>query len=339
MPIGNDVFIPLEVVIARHLGELFPGWRSSSHDHFRVTRDADFTVPTRQTISSGRWRTSCAVAASARPSASRSRPRWRPTCASTCGAARSRGDRGRRRGRAARPRGPLVAARRRGRQALRYPPWQPAVKPEFTGRRRARRRVRGHARVICSCTTVRPSKQRRTPGAAGGGGPGRPRGQDDGVPDLGRLRTRAVTDRSGRARQAGGLPGGAEGPLRRAAQHRLGARARGGRRARGARSPRPQDPRQGPARGAARGPRRPPLRSHRNGTTTRRPHASTRTTALHRDREIAADVAELFNALTGAARSPGYRKTVVAPDHMRTWLLDQVEQTIDAHRTRRRASS
>ncbi|HYN91886.1 MAG TPA: polyphosphate kinase 1, partial [Thermoleophilaceae bacterium] len=48
------------------------------------------------------------------------------------------------------------------------------------------------------------------------------------------------------------------------------------------------------------------------------------------DREIGADVAELFNSLTGAARSPGYRKAVVAPDHMRAWFLDQVRQTIDA---------
>jgi polyphosphate kinase len=50
------------------------------------------------------------------------------------------------------------------------------------------------------------------------------------------------------------------------------------------------------------------------------------------DREIAADVAELFNTLTGAASSPSYRKAVVAPDHMRSWFLEQVEQTIEAHR-------
>jgi polyphosphate kinase len=48
------------------------------------------------------------------------------------------------------------------------------------------------------------------------------------------------------------------------------------------------------------------------------------------DRDVAADVAELFNALTGAARSPEYRKAVVAPDHMRSWYLDQVERTIEA---------
>lgn len=49
------------------------------------------------------------------------------------------------------------------------------------------------------------------------------------------------------------------------------------------------------------------------------------------DHDVAADVAELFNALTGAARSPEYRKAVIAPDHMRSWYLDQVEQTIEAH--------
>jgi polyphosphate kinase len=50
------------------------------------------------------------------------------------------------------------------------------------------------------------------------------------------------------------------------------------------------------------------------------------------DREIAADVAELFNALTGAARSPSYRKVITAPDHMRNFILEQTERTIEAHR-------
>ena len=50
------------------------------------------------------------------------------------------------------------------------------------------------------------------------------------------------------------------------------------------------------------------------------------------DRELGADVAELFNALTGAARSPSYRKAIVAPDHMRNWIIDQIEQTIEAQR-------
>jgi polyphosphate kinase len=49
------------------------------------------------------------------------------------------------------------------------------------------------------------------------------------------------------------------------------------------------------------------------------------------DRAIAADVAELFNTLTGAARSPSFRKVVTAPEDMRPWFLDQVERTIAAH--------
>jgi polyphosphate kinase len=49
------------------------------------------------------------------------------------------------------------------------------------------------------------------------------------------------------------------------------------------------------------------------------------------DRDIVADVAELFNTLTGAARSPSYRKIVTAPDDMRDWFLDEVRRTIAAH--------
>jgi polyphosphate kinase len=50
------------------------------------------------------------------------------------------------------------------------------------------------------------------------------------------------------------------------------------------------------------------------------------------DRGIADDVAELFNSLTGAARTPEYNEVVVAPEHMRRWFLDEVERTIDAKR-------
>ena len=44
VPIGDDTFVPLELVIARNLDELFPGMEILRHDFFRVTRDADFTV-------------------------------------------------------------------------------------------------------------------------------------------------------------------------------------------------------------------------------------------------------------------------------------------------------
>jgi polyphosphate kinase len=50
------------------------------------------------------------------------------------------------------------------------------------------------------------------------------------------------------------------------------------------------------------------------------------------DREIAADVADLFNSLTGAARLPSYNKVIVAPEHMRDRLLDEIGRTVEAHR-------
>jgi polyphosphate kinase len=42
--IGDDTFVPLENAIAQHLGQLFPGMEVVSHAMFRVARDADFTV-------------------------------------------------------------------------------------------------------------------------------------------------------------------------------------------------------------------------------------------------------------------------------------------------------
>jgi polyphosphate kinase len=51
------------------------------------------------------------------------------------------------------------------------------------------------------------------------------------------------------------------------------------------------------------------------------------------DRDISADVAALFNALTGAARPPGYRKALVAPERMRDGLLAEIEKTVEAHRS------
>jgi polyphosphate kinase len=44
IPIGPSTFVPLEEVIARHLGDLFPGMEILRHSMFRVARDADFTV-------------------------------------------------------------------------------------------------------------------------------------------------------------------------------------------------------------------------------------------------------------------------------------------------------
>ncbi|HET8674085.1 MAG TPA: polyphosphate kinase 1 [Thermoleophilaceae bacterium] len=44
LPIGRSTFVPMEELIARHLDDLFPGMEIVHHSMFRVTRDADFTV-------------------------------------------------------------------------------------------------------------------------------------------------------------------------------------------------------------------------------------------------------------------------------------------------------
>src|SRR5262249_56079156 len=49
------------------------------------------------------------------------------------------------------------------------------------------------------------------------------------------------------------------------------------------------------------------------------------------DEEIGADVADMFNFLTGFARPRGYRRVLVAPQHMREGIVAEVERTIAAH--------
>ena len=49
------------------------------------------------------------------------------------------------------------------------------------------------------------------------------------------------------------------------------------------------------------------------------------------DEQIGADVADMFNFLTGMARPLGYRKLLIAPNGMREALLDEIDQTVQAH--------
>jgi polyphosphate kinase len=50
------------------------------------------------------------------------------------------------------------------------------------------------------------------------------------------------------------------------------------------------------------------------------------------DEAIAADVADLFNSLTGFARPAGYRKAVVSPAYLRDGILEEISKTVKAHR-------
>ena len=50
------------------------------------------------------------------------------------------------------------------------------------------------------------------------------------------------------------------------------------------------------------------------------------------DERIGADVADMFNFLTGFARPRRYRQVLVAPAHLRDGILAEIERTIEAHR-------
>ena len=49
------------------------------------------------------------------------------------------------------------------------------------------------------------------------------------------------------------------------------------------------------------------------------------------DEDIGADVADMFNFLTGYARPRGYRKVLVAPDHLRDGILAEIERVTAGH--------
>jgi polyphosphate kinase len=49
------------------------------------------------------------------------------------------------------------------------------------------------------------------------------------------------------------------------------------------------------------------------------------------DEQIGADVADMFNYLTGFGRPLHYRKVLMAPEHLREGIVEQIERTIAAH--------
>ncbi|HEU4706864.1 MAG TPA: polyphosphate kinase 1 [Solirubrobacterales bacterium] len=50
------------------------------------------------------------------------------------------------------------------------------------------------------------------------------------------------------------------------------------------------------------------------------------------DPDVGADVAEMFNFLTGYGRPAEYRKLLVSPTTMRDQIVDEIERTVEAHR-------
>ena len=55
------------------------------------------------------------------------------------------------------------------------------------------------------------------------------------------------------------------------------------------------------------------------------------------DEELGADVADMFNQLTGFARPGAFRQVLVAPSHMRDGIVEEIERTIEAKRAGRPA--
>src|SRR4051812_6563141 len=55
------------------------------------------------------------------------------------------------------------------------------------------------------------------------------------------------------------------------------------------------------------------------------------------DEELGADVADMFNFLTGFARPRGYRQVLVAPVHLRDGIIAEIERTVAAHEAGRPA--
>ena len=49
------------------------------------------------------------------------------------------------------------------------------------------------------------------------------------------------------------------------------------------------------------------------------------------DQEIGADIAEMFNSLTGYARPRSYREVLVAPFNLQKGILEEIDKTIESH--------
>ena len=158
---------------------------------------------------------------------------------------------------------------------LRDPPLKPLPSVEVPRETASSRSSR--SATSASTTPTSPS----TPWCAfvtpGGRRPGRARDQADALPHERRLAPRAGPGPGGGERQAGHGAGGADGPLRRAANIRWARRPGGGGGPRHLRHPRVQDPRQDLPGRAPRAPGHPALRPPRH-RQLQRPHRA----ALHR---------------------------------------------------------
>jgi polyphosphate kinase len=336
VPLGDDVFVPLETVIARHLGQLFPGMEILRHDFFRVTRDADFTVSDEaddllRAVEDELRRRRFGELVRLEVSSSMD-PDMRRYLVEQL----------------AIDEGQVIDVEGLldlddlwalydvdGHRELRDPPWTPVTQPALADREDAKADVfasiRGsdllvHHPYDSFATSVERFVQ-----------------QAVADPDVLAIKT-TVYRTSDDSALVPALIEAAERGKQAVCLVELKARFDERRNIGWARALEEA--------GAHVVHGLPGLKTHakallvvrREGSGARHyVHVGTgnyhaKTARLYEDfglftadGTIAADVAELFNTLTGAARSPSYRKIVTAPDDMRDWFLDEVRRTIAAH--------
>ena len=89
-----------------------------------------------------------------------------------------------------------------------------------------------------------------------------------------------------------------------------------------------------------RGRRRAPLRPHRHRQLQPEDGPDLyRSRSVTANSEIGADIAEMFNSLTGYARPRDYREVLVAPFSLQRGLLDEIGRTIESHSDATRGGS
>jgi polyphosphate kinase len=336
VPLGGDVFVPLETVIARHLGELFPGMEILRHDFFRVTRDADFTVSDEaddllQAVEDELRRRRFGEVVRLEVSSSMD-PDMRRYLVEQL----------------AIDEGQVIVVEGlldlddlwalydvEGYRDLRDPPWTPVTQQALADREDAKADVFAAMRandllVHHPYDSFATSVERFVQMAVAD-------------PDVLAIKT-TVYRTSDDSALVPALIEAAESGKQAVCLVELKARFDERRNIGWARALEEA--------GAHVVHGLPGLKTHakallvvrREGSGARHyVHVGTgnyhaKTARLYEDfglfttdREIAADVAELFNTLTGAARSPSYRKIVTAPDDMRDWFLEEVRRTIAAH--------
>jgi polyphosphate kinase len=336
VPLGGDVFVPLETVIARHLDELFPGMEILRHDFFRVTRDADFTVSDEaddllRAVEDELRRRRFGEVVRLEVSSSMD-PDMRNYLVQQLAIDESQ----------------VIDVEglldlddlwslygELGHRELRDPPWTPITPPAFTDSDQGKADVlgairRGDLLVHHPYDSFASSVERLIQQAVAD-------------PDVLAIKM-TVYRTSDDSELVPSLIEAAERGKQAVCLVELKARFDERRNIGWARSLEEA--------GAHVVHGLPGLKTHakallivrREGSGARHyVHVGTgnyhaKTARLYEDfglfttdHDLAADVAELFNALTGAARSPEYRKAIVAPDHMRLWFLQEVERTIGAH--------